>query len=110
MRIVEALCNYPLYIWGRNNRPREVKWYMSKLIRLKALPEYFLQVCAGNKNFECRIDDRDVQIEDFVKLQEWEPETGYTGRESRWLHISYVLRGKPEYGLMPGYCIFSWDN
>lgn len=78
--------------------------------KLKAHTDYFLNVCAGKKNFEIREDDRDIQVGDYVQLKEWNPVGGYTGGESRWLHISYVLRDKPEYGLMPGYCIISWDN
>lgn len=78
--------------------------------RMKILSEYFLKVCAGRKNFELRIDDRDIQVGDTVVLLEWNPETGYTGALSRELHISYVLRDKPEYGLQEGYCIFCWDN
>lgn len=76
---------------------------------LKALPEYFLEVCAGMKTFEVRKDDRDIQIGDTVVLREW-TEKDYTGRESRELHITYVLRDKPEYGLAEGYCIICWNN
>lgn len=82
----------------------------SKRHKIKALTEFFLLVCAGKKNFECRFDDRDIQIGDYVQLEEWSQETGYTGSVSRWLHISYVMRDKPDYGLISGYCIFSWDN
>lgn len=81
-----------------------------QLHRFKILPEYFLKVCAGQKNFEIRKDDRDVQIGDTVILMEWHPETGYSGAISRELHISYVLRNVPQYGLAEKYCIFSWDN
>ena len=77
---------------------------------MKALPKYFLEVCGGRKNFELRVDDRDVQVGDTVILREWTPETGYTGYTARELHVSYVLRSAPEYGLAEGYCIFSWDN
>lgn len=78
--------------------------------KMKILPEYFTRVCAGQKNFEVRKDDRDVQVGDTVTLLEWHPETGFTGAVSRELHISYVLRNVPEYGLQEGYCIFCWDN
>lgn len=78
--------------------------------RLKTLPEYFLNVCACRKNFEIRVDDRDVQTGDTVILMEWTPETGYTGAVSRPLKVTYVLRNVPQYGLAEGYCIFCWDN
>lgn len=64
----------------------------------------------AEKNFEIRKDERDIQIGDTVVLMEWNPESGYTGAMSRELHVSYVLRDVPEYGLKPEYCVFSWDN
>lgn len=88
----------------------EEKGREPKKHKLKANTNYFLNVCAGKKNFELREDNRDIKVGDYVQLQEWNPIGGYTGGVSRWLHISYVLRDKPEYGLTPGYCIFSWDN
>lgn len=81
-----------------------------QLHRMKAETQYFLRVCAGQKTFEIRIDDRNIQTGDYVQLLEWTPETGYTGAASRHLHISYVLRDIPQYGLEPGHCIFCWDN
>ena len=78
--------------------------------RLKALPEYFLNVCAGRKCFEIRVDDRDIQPGDTVILLEWTKEIGYTGAMSRPLRVTYVLRNVPQYGLAEGYCIFCWDN
>lgn len=81
-----------------------------KMHKLKTETESFLLICAGKKNFECLKDDREIQLGDCVQLREWNPDTGYIGSESRWLHISYILRDKPEYGLLPGYCIVSWDN
>lgn len=77
---------------------------------MKALPEHFLQVCDGRKTFEIRKDDRNIQPGDIVELVEWSRYTGYTGEKSRELHITYVLRNCPEYGLKKGYCIFCWEN
>lgn len=78
--------------------------------KMKILPEYFCKVCAGQKNFEIRRDDRDIQVGDTVVLLEWHPETGFAGAMTRPLHISYVLRNVPYHGLQEDYCIFSWDN
>lgn len=77
---------------------------------MKCLPEFFLQVCAGKKGFEVRADDRGIEPGDTVYLLEWDCEQGYTGAVSRPLHVTYVLRDRPEYGLREGYCIFCWDN
>ncbi|MDC7288518.1 DUF3850 domain-containing protein [Blautia schinkii] len=78
--------------------------------KIKILPEYFGQVATvggGKKRFEIRKNDRDYQVGDTVTLQEWEPDSGYTGNEIT-IQIGYLLKDCPEYGLLPGYCIFSW--
>ena len=75
-----------------------------KQIRKKILPQYFKEVQNGNKNFELRKDEDDVQVGDELILEEWEPETGYTGATEKRF-VTYVLRNVPEYGLMDGYCI-----
>ncbi len=77
---------------------------MSRVTRnyiIKILPEYFQAVREGRKNFEIRRDDRDYQIGDMVQLAE------FTGNFIE-LKIKYVLRDCPQFGLMPGYCIFGW--
>lgn len=79
---------------------------MRKIVEKKILPEYFLAVIHDEKTFEIRKDEDGLQIGDAVILKEWDGEK-YTGREvSR--NIVYILRDVPEYGLMPGYVIFSW--
>lgn len=75
-----------------------------KAIYKKCLPHYFQSVVKGEKNFEIRKDEDHIEPGDLLVLCEfdgWE----LTGEEiSR--HVKYVLRNVPEYGLMPGYCIF----
>jgi hypothetical protein len=73
---------------------------------IKILPKYFTAVSFGIKKFELRKDDRGYEVGDTVILEEFGDE-GYTGRWKA-VKISYVLRDCPEYGLMPGYCIFGW--
>ena len=72
---------------------------------LKTLPQYFVDVVAGKKKFELRIDDRDYQAGDIFCLREWDGE--YTGK-CFINSIGYVLRDCPQFGLMDGYCIFGW--
>ena len=79
---------------------------MRKTIEKKILPKYFNAVLHDRKRFEIRKDEDDLQVGDTVILREWDGQN-YTGRATG-RHIKYVLRNVPEYGLMPGYVIFSW--
>ena len=79
---------------------------MRKIVEKKILTEYFLLVIHGEKTFEIRKDEDDVQKGDTLILREWDGKK-YTGRETS-RSISYILRDVPEYGLMPGYVIFGW--
>lgn len=77
-----------------------------KTIEYKILPQYYLEVLNGNKKFELRKDEHDIQPGDFVRLIEHDGER-YTGRYLCRM-VWYVLRDVPEYGLMPGYCIIGF--
>ena len=79
---------------------------MRKIVEKKILTEYFLQVIHGEKTFEIRKDEDNLQKGDTLILREWDGEK-YTGRETS-RSISYILRDVPQYGLMPGYVIFGW--
>ena len=72
----------------------------------KILPTYFKEVCNGNKNFELRKDEDDIQSGDALLLREWDGEK-YTG-QCITVFVKYVLRDVPEYGLSEGYCIIGW--
>ena len=73
---------------------------------LKTWPEYFNDLDKG-KNFELRKDDRGFKVGDFIILNEWDPKTEtYTGNRLPFV-IDYILRNKPEIGLMEGYCIMA---
>lgn len=76
---------------------------MIKKIKKKILPEYFSAVLSGQKNFELRKDDDDIQVGDLIILREWDGEK-YTGRAIN-ADTMYILRDAPQYGLMEGYCI-----
>ena len=65
---------------------------MSKHHDLKCLPQYFEQVVVGKKTFEVRINDRDYQQGDTIKLHEYDAETKkYSGFSSMTYRIGYVL-------------------
>ena len=76
----------------------------SKSIEKKILPKYFEEVVNGNKTFELRKDEDNILPGDILVLREWSSDKGYSGRKVI-MHVSYVLRNCPEYGLAEGYCI-----
>lgn len=72
---------------------------------LKAWPEAFDAVWAGDKPFEFRKADRNFQPGDWVRLRRWDPTTEqYTGPEIT-ADVGFVLRG-PAFGVPEGYCVF----
>ena len=77
---------------------------MRKYIEKKVLPEYYRAVYYGEKTFEIRKDEDDIQVDDVVLLREYDGKE-YTGYVIK-ARVSYVLRDCSEYGLMNGYCVF----
>jgi len=60
---------------------------------LKIWPEFFNDVDSGKKPFEVRVNDRDYQEGDKLRLREWNPNTNeYTGRETIKF-VTHVLKG-----------------
>lgn len=59
--------------------------------QLKLQTTYFDDVLSGKKTFETRKNDRGFQVNDFLALNEFDPETErYTGR-SCLVYIDYIL-------------------
>ena len=77
---------------------------MSKVIEKKILPQYIYAVINGEKTFELRKDDDEIEVGDHVILREWTGEN-YTGLSIE-VEVTYVLRNVEQYGLMNGFCIF----
>jgi len=73
---------------------------------LKIKPEFFNEVLSERKKFEIRKNDRQFKAGDLFALMEFENGC-YTGRYFVGC-IGYVLQNCQEYGLLDGYCIFSW--
>ncbi|MGL4354101.1 MAG: DUF3850 domain-containing protein [Shewanella sp.] len=63
-----------------------------KTHKLKTLPQHFHAVIGGYKLAELRENDRDFQVGDILKLQEWSPEHGYYGNTvtKRIIHVADV--------------------
>lgn len=74
-----------------------------KIIHKKILPKYMDAVIKGEKTFELRKDEDDIQVGDIIKLHEWED--GKYKNVTVDAEVMYVLRDCPECGLMDGYCI-----
>ena len=77
-----------------------------KEVSKKILPKYFKEVYIGNKCFELRKDEDNIQAGDRLYLKEWNGKE-YTGN-CYFATVKYVLRNVPEYGLAEGYCIIGW--
>ena len=72
---------------------------------LKIFPEYFNKVISGEKTFEIRQNDRNFLVGDYIALNEFISESGYTGRSALY-RITYVAgHGHPPVSLPDGYVI-----
>ncbi len=72
---------------------------------LKIFPEYFNKVISGEKTFEIRNNDRNFLVGDYIALNEFTSESGYTGRSALY-RITYVAgHGHPPVALPEGYVI-----
>jgi len=59
---------------------------------LKTWPMYFERLADGSKTFEIRKDDRGYQTGDELRLREWDPNSGYTGRSLQF-RVGFVAKG-----------------
>lgn len=57
---------------------------------LKIAPKYYMEVERGDKTFEVRFNDRNLQKYDILHLKEWTASDGYSGREIA-VEVTYVL-------------------
>lgn len=68
---------------------------------LKIMPAFFQEVENGNKTFEVRRDDRAYNVNDLLKLQEYNGHS-FTGRELT-VRVTYILRDRNY--CKDGFCI-----
>lgn len=92
---------------------------------LKCWPPYFQEVHQGRKNFEVRVNGRDYQPMDILRLREYDPNKPhpdlvgafgiYTGRSCERM-VGYILYGgdpaivgmeAAHSGIAPGYVVMS---
>jgi len=63
---------------------------------LKSWPKFFEPILEGRKTFDLRVNDRDYQEGDCLRMREWNPVTQtYTGREHAVL-VTYIT-GNPDH-------------
>jgi len=78
--------------------------YKPKIHKLKTWPLYFDSIAIGTKNFEVRKNDRNYQVNDCLRLEEYDPvKKDYTGM---WVmrRITYILEGG-KFGIEKGYVV-----
>lgn len=70
---------------------------------LKTIPPFFQEVKEGRKRFELRKNDRNFQVDDWLMLKEYFPETQtYSGE---WTEVLVVYILKDFAGIEDGYVI-----
>lgn len=74
---------------------------------LKIESKFYNEVIAGTKNFELRKNDRNFKIGDIIHLIEYH-NSKPTSRTCKRL-ILYILKSSPDFGLMSGYSILSFN-
>ncbi len=58
--------------------------FRMRIIEKKTWPEYFEKILNGDKTFELRLNDFEIEEGDMLILKEWDPKTKkYTGREMK---------------------------
>lgn len=72
---------------------------------LKTWPKFFSAVRDGTKTFEARKNDRGFEVGDVLDLREWDPISGFTGRNLT-RYVSYMLKG-PGFGVEAGHVIMA---
>lgn len=78
----------------------------SALHELKILPEYFHAVFTGCKKAELRLNDRNFSVGDYLILNEWELNTGYSGEKI----VVEVTDVTPCDFVMPNYVMLSFEG
>ncbi len=62
------------------------------IIKKKTWPELFEAVRKGEKRFDLRLDDFEIEKGDTLILEEWDPNTGgYTGRRLETV-VGHIMR------------------
>lgn len=80
---------------------------------VKSWPEFFEANLDGRKTFDLRRStDRDYRVGDFLRMKEFDPTRGYTGREFE-VEITYITSAErpcalSDKGMNDGFCILAF--
>lgn len=91
-------CKYVKQKTDQHEEPPEMAYQTAH--EVQCWPECFRATIDGRKMFEYLPNDRDYKVGDFLILQEWDKNRGYTGCEKQ-TQITYVLAG-PEMDVPEG--------
>jgi hypothetical protein len=73
---------------------------------LKCWPESFRAIVSGVKTAEFRVNDRDFQVGDVLRLWEWRPDTEEYTKHITEVVVTHVQLGG-EFGIPAGYVMLS---
>ncbi|WP_025852815.1 DUF3850 domain-containing protein [Paenibacillus ehimensis] len=73
---------------------------MNRIHEVKTLPQYFEPAATGIKKFTIRKNDRNYQVGDTLRKREWDPNTGYTGRQ-----VLFTITYMTDYAQQPGFVV-----
>ena len=74
---------------------------------LKITPCFFENVIKGTKKFEYRKNDRDFRVGDYIALNEYKEDSGYTGRSALFCITHIAVKEQLPAPLPNGYVILS---
>jgi hypothetical protein len=74
------------------------------LHELKVHRQFWSALLDGSKMFDLRRNDRNYQVTDLLRLCEFDPKYGATGKQLM-VKVTYMLFPEDCPGLMPGFCI-----
>ncbi len=60
----------------------------------KVWPEYFQKIMEGDKTFEVRLADFNINPDDTLVLKEWDPKTKKYTKRTLEKKVTYVLKTK----------------
>jgi len=77
-----------------------------KIHELKTWPAPFKAVWEELKPFEIRLNDRDFEVGDLLRLREWDPGTEEFSGRNVWRKVTYILSGTM-FGIQEGFVIMA---
>lgn len=78
---------------------------MGKQHDLKCHPHFFAAIVEGKKTFEIRRNDRDYRVGDTLRLREFDPSYGNTGKEAGPFEVVYLMTAEDFPAILPGFVI-----